>query len=179
MTILPRQRDHVFRSQSCYSHITIFFVAIPSRHGDLNMFSIFFWSPRLYYVVALSLSQSWQIVACPPLRGLETWHTGTPLWNLLQPWQAWLLGAHSNYFWDSVHCTMRRARGNKYILLATADSLQYCNILPDICFFVQSSSRFDLQESKLSKKNKNKNKNCRGISIHISILEKYGCVHVF
>ena len=42
-------------------------MATPSRHRDLNIFRIFFWSLRLYYVVALSLSQSYTIVAWPAL----------------------------------------------------------------------------------------------------------------
>ena len=36
-TILPRQRDHAFRPQSCYCSINMFVVATPSRHRDLNI----------------------------------------------------------------------------------------------------------------------------------------------
>ena len=56
-TILSRQRDHVFRPQSCLllqHYSTIFVVDTPSRHRDLIMFRIFLWSLRLYYVVVYS-----------------------------------------------------------------------------------------------------------------------------
>ena len=43
--ILPRQCGHVFEPQSCvllqYYYISIFGVATPSRHRDLNIFQIF------------------------------------------------------------------------------------------------------------------------------------------
>ena len=42
-TLLPRQRDDVFRSQSCLllPNYYIFIVATPSRHRDLNIYAIF------------------------------------------------------------------------------------------------------------------------------------------
>ena len=51
-----------------YCNITIFAVATQSRHRDLNSFWNFYWSLRLFYIVALSLSRSYTIVACPALR---------------------------------------------------------------------------------------------------------------
>ena len=52
--------------------INIFGVAIPFRHRDLNIFRIFL-SLRLFYIVALSLSRNYKIVACPalPIRSKE------------------------------------------------------------------------------------------------------------
>ena len=78
-TMLSRQRDHVFRPQ----------LANPSGHRDLNTFANFFWSTRLYYVVTLSLSRSYKIVACPALSlstamllllllGFLTWRVSFP-----------------------------------------------------------------------------------------------------
>ena len=77
--MLSRQRDHVFRPQ----------LANPSGHRDLNTFANFFWSTRLYYVVALSLSRSYKIVGCPALSlstamllllllGFLTWRVSFP-----------------------------------------------------------------------------------------------------
>ena len=58
----------------CNCHFTIFIVATPSRHWGLTVFRFFSgpwlvpdWSLRLYYIVALSLSRSRKIVACPAL----------------------------------------------------------------------------------------------------------------
>ena len=48
-----------------YCNITIFVVATPSRPKYiLNLF----WSPRLYNIVALLLSRSYIIAACPALK---------------------------------------------------------------------------------------------------------------
>ena len=74
-TILSRQRDHVFRPQSCLllqHYSTIFVVDTPSRHRDLIMFRIFsgLWGSitlSCILIVALSLSRSKKIVACPAL----------------------------------------------------------------------------------------------------------------
>ena len=67
-TILPRQHDHVFRPQSFlllqHYNICCGYSILPPRP---KYFSNFFWSLRLYYVVALSLSRSWKAVACPAL----------------------------------------------------------------------------------------------------------------
>ena len=68
--LLSRQRDHVFRPQSClllqYYYI-LCCVPTPSRRRVLNIFSYFFWSQRLYDVVELSLSLNYKIIACPLL----------------------------------------------------------------------------------------------------------------
>ena len=69
-TILPLQRGHVFRPQSCLV-IAILIYLLWLLHLDMwprpNYFSNFFCSLRLYCVVALSLSRSQAIVACPAL----------------------------------------------------------------------------------------------------------------
>ena len=48
-----------------YCIITITVVATLFRHPDLKFLFIFFLSRKLYYVVALSLSRRYKIVACP------------------------------------------------------------------------------------------------------------------
>ena len=70
-SILPRQRDHVFRPKSClllqYYYICCgYCIHTPQYKYLANLF----WSLRHYYFVVLSLSQSLKIVAC---RALVIW----------------------------------------------------------------------------------------------------------
>ena len=61
-TTLPRQRDHVFRPQSClllHYYYCIFDVAAPLGHRDFNIFRCFLFPEALKrcFVVALALSR--------------------------------------------------------------------------------------------------------------------------
>ena len=56
-TPLPRQRDHVCRPKVvCYCITIIFVVATPVRNQDHNIFLIFIFYLKFYYIVALSWS---------------------------------------------------------------------------------------------------------------------------
>ena len=50
-----------------YCIITISVVATPFRHRDLNILLNFFFSLKIFYIFALSLSRSLNIVGCPAL----------------------------------------------------------------------------------------------------------------
>ena len=76
-TTLPRQRGHVFRPNKFW-HYVFNWRCYSFRNRRLQTFA--FFSLKLYFVSAFSLSQSWAIVACPALFFCPTWQS-TPLEN--------------------------------------------------------------------------------------------------